>query len=480
MKLNLNFKIPPWGEHLKPWEHLIQEIEDIRHEVKVDSSKYKPFYELFKKFPPADEIKEILESNDQALYPFSYLIHSNDKFYSLYFTDELIAFIIQLYNVSNKSLRYMQLGYVNRLDHQSLSTENTIQLFNLFRDNLMVDYDLAEDAGLFTSVPSEKLVCVALEQNCHPKSILDDCRIEVDSNSNFYKLFHTKYLLARLKKTSFESETELDIMDALCDSQFYEWNYRDELVGHEIIRILLSSKQKLNQKWIEFIIQIAKDPRVSKSTKNYRKWWKVLGEGYVNKFVSLLSEEDILLFLQALKTFAKENQKQDMDRMFQSRQIFLGGLSNQNLISKTRLFLPSSVIKYLEENRPNLDLSYVCELKNAGSICVIYLVVQSGKYHIIEGSHSFRIQIYDQGFRHDYDLLSQDTNQIDIKKLRSVFVPKFFKKIFNNRQYLIETHDQTGRWKEKAVRYLSRELKLDSESLFTEEELNFFRHYQNW
>ena len=53
-----------------------------------------------------------------------------------------------------------------------------------------------------------------------------------------------------------------------------------------------------------------------------------------------------------------------MKRMFKSRRKLLYGLSVQNLIKKTLdFFLPTEIIKFLNQTRPNLNLDYVARLE---------------------------------------------------------------------------------------------------------------------
>ena len=52
---------------------------------------------------------------------------------------------------------------------------------------------------------------------------------------------------------------------------------------------------------------------------------------------------------------------------------FLVGLSIQNLIDESRLFLPEEVREFIELKRPNLDTSFIAETFGHGTTCIIYM-----------------------------------------------------------------------------------------------------------
>ena len=70
-------------------------------------------------------------------------------------------------------------------------------------------------------------------------------------------------------------------------------------IGHAALEILIDrAQQDLSDAWKDFIINLAGDPRIASSARNYREWWQPLGEARIQKVRAWLSQEDLRLFLQ--------------------------------------------------------------------------------------------------------------------------------------------------------------------------------------
>ena len=165
-------------------------------------------------------------------------------------------------------------------------------------------------------------------------------------------------------------------------------------IGHIALEILIDRVgQEPGDAWLNFILNLAGDPRISRNSANYREWWQFLGDERVHKVRGWLSKEDLRLFLQAVEQFGIETQNDDLQRMFPARKQFLEGLFKLKLIRNTRLLLGGraqhSVNRILGKE---VKTTFARMDGQMNDKAVIYL--DCGDFHLVEGSHSFRVWVY--------------------------------------------------------------------------------------
>lgn len=165
-------------------------------------------------------------------------------------------------------------------------------------------------------------------------------------------------------------------------------------IGHAALEILIDrTLQDISDAWQDFIINLAGDPRIASSARNYREWWQPLGEERIQKVRAWLSKEDLRLFLRALEQYGFESGNDELQRMFPARKTFLEGLFRLKLIRNTRLLLgdraKQAVNKILDKD---VNTSFASMDGQMNDKAVIYL--DCGDFHLIEGSHSFKIWVY--------------------------------------------------------------------------------------
>lgn len=165
------------------------------------------------------------------------------------------------------------------------------------------------------------------------------------------------------------------------------------LLGHKILEILIKRApvSDIDVSWLNVVMAIAGDPRISKSHPKYIKWWSQLDNGLIHKVRGWLSRLDLKLFLEALENYSEQSGKEDLKRMFPSRKYFLEGLHNRGVITHTRLYLSRDAATYLERIYKGEDLPSYSIVSN-GDKSIIH--VELGDSHIIEGSHSCYLWIY--------------------------------------------------------------------------------------
>lgn len=214
-------------------------------------------------------------------------------------------------------------------------------------------------------------------------------------NSRFLKVTRSHYYLSELDDLKPEDITN-PILSELSRSDVYKAPYDDGLlIGHEIIKRLVDKVTGNNvpDHWQALILSIAGDPRVPKGSKNYEKWWSLLGDSVITKVRGWLSKLDLKIFLEALEHSAKDGNQTEIERMFLSRKAFMEGLLAQELVVDSRLFLSRSADAYMKRAYKEDELpEYVLSGDRVTSI--IYLNVSG--VHMVEGSHSFTLKLMDK------------------------------------------------------------------------------------
>ena len=238
-------------------------------------------------------------------------------------------------------------------------------------------------------------------------------RYAKESDIEFYELFkrlgiqsymqgrfadvcHFHYYLEALKECPLDEKSE--VFTELLQEDVYTTPYEGKLtLGHAALMILIDraiEADDISDVWLEFIIDLAGDPRISKHSKHFLFWWSPLGEERIDALRSWFAKEDLRLFLEAVQEYGKETDNAPLKRMFAARKLFLEGLFKLKLVRDGRLMLgslaASSVKRILLQN--DIKPNYIKLLSDLGEHAIIYL--DCGKFYIVEGSHNFKIWIY--------------------------------------------------------------------------------------
>lgn len=237
-------------------------------------------------------------------------------------------------------------------------------------------------------------------------------------------------------------------------------------IGHVALEILIDrSGQEASEAWQEFIINLAGDPRIASSAPNYREWWQPLGEERIQKVRGWLSKEDLRLFLQAVEQYGIEAQNDELQRMFPARKIFLEGLFKLKLIRNTRLLLGSSASQTVKRILgKDVKTSFAHMSGRMSDKAVIYL--DCGDFHLVEGSHSFRIWVYLASPGNA--LCSYEKNRFSDIDL-TTGVPESYKKLYPGLPYDAFTHHPDGIWQKNVFAFLANNgIGLDIEQLLSD------------
>lgn len=168
----------------------------------------------------------------------------------------------------------------------------------------------------------------------------------------------------------------------------------ESLLGHEILRILIerADPAQIADSWMNVIMAIAGDPRVSKSNPRYGRWWSQISGNLIAKVRGWLSKLDLRLFLEALEDFSNQPGNSELKRMYPSRKKFLEGLLKQELVTGTRLFLTGDAQRYLLANYKEEHLPSFSMVTGSGAKPLVYISLVGA--HVVEGTHSCKFWVY--------------------------------------------------------------------------------------
>ncbi|PPC76764.1 hypothetical protein C4K68_13615 [Pokkaliibacter plantistimulans] len=234
-------------------------------------------------------------------------------------------------------------------------------------------------------------------------------------------------------------------------------------IGHIALEILIDrAGQEPGDAWLNFILNLAGDPRISRNSQNYREWWQFLGEERVQKVRGWLSKEDLRLFLQAVEQYGIETQNDDLQRMFPARKQFLEGLFKLKLIRNTRLLLGGraqhSVNRILGKE---VKTTFARMDGKMNDKAVIYL--DCGDFHLVEGSHSFKIWVYLAS--PGEALRSYERSSFSHADLTTA-IPQAYKRLYPSLPYDAFTHHPPLSWQNRVFSFLAENgIALDIEQL---------------
>lgn len=238
-------------------------------------------------------------------------------------------------------------------------------------------------------------------------------------------------------------------------------------IGHVALEILIDrAGQEPGEVWQNFILNLAGDPRISSTNERFVEWWRPLGEERIQKVRGWLSKEDLRLFLQAVEQYGLETANTEMQRMFPARKRFLEGLFKLKLIRNTRLLLggkaQQSVKRILGKD---VKTSFARMDGPMNDKAVIYL--DCGDFHLVEGSHSFKIWVYLAA--PGEALRTYERNTFSHQDLTTT-VPGTYKKLYPGLPYDAFVHTPHA-WQNKVFTFLTENgIALDVEQLLSAED----------
>ena len=460
-------QIDRWDNRLDQWDFLNKKTTNLLVNILSKDPEFKKYYSLFLKKPEPIVIERVLKNEPKSITPFIFIANSDTEFYEQYVSDKVINTLLNNINSIGSTYHKMfQEALVNHINNKT--TSNRIQLVRNFFDKSpeRETYKNLLKTGILSGSGYENLVSYCVSNNLDQTELSPVLGVQINKYQALYRSLEVDLFLENLKKLDYSKESNL-IRVINKNDLFNKELGNGLLLGHEIIKSVIkySKSVDVHSSWTDLILKVASDPRSSKLNPKYVKWWSLIEESLRKRFIQILSHADILIFLDAFEQFAKEEDR-NMARMFKSRKQFLIGLSQQNLISDSRLFLPNAVKQFISKERPDLDTSYIAGTYGNGNTCIIYLKV--GPFYIIEGSHNCQIWVYDEN-PFPYDITQKQKYTRSYRQLTMGLAEDFYSR--NLKDPFHRVHSYQGSWKIDVIELLKSKLTLDADQLMLQDEM---------
>lgn len=332
---------------------------------------------------------------------------------------------------------------------------------------------LENSALLFSTEGPSNVVNFASQHQIDLSNAYARLELATLGKGRFTDICNYYYYLETLNKIN-PGETH-DILSEVCKPEVTSARLGDKgLLGHEILKILIDrSGENVSDSWQNTVLSIAGDPRVPETSDNYRRWWAFLDERQIAHVRGWLSKLDLELFLTVLEQSAKDTGKSEMTQMFKPRKQFMEGLLKQGMVIETRLFLSKWAVRHIRRHYRTTELPSFAQVSGTQT-SMIYLNLKN-KVHMLEGSHSFKLNLFDR-LPEGLSFTNYSRQSYSDIQLRSQPYHLYMAEFHNDEGAQQYVHDAYGNWRNKAVNYMTTmDLDVDASELMTREE---FRNYR--
>ncbi|MBE0352823.1 EH signature domain-containing protein [Pseudoalteromonas lipolytica] len=315
------------------------------------------------------------------------------------------------------------------------------------------------------------LVNLAKQNHLDLNEQLKKLRLNELPQGRFLDICHAQYYLDTLREIPVGEQH--DVLHELLKHDVATMPFEEgKRIGHIALEIIIDrSAGAPSEIWQNFVLNLAGDPRIANTANNYRQWWKPIGENRIKAVTSWLAKEDLRLFLGAIEEYANYIGDEALNRMFPARKRFLEGLYEHGFVRNARLMLGNQAeLTVKRVLGKSLTTSYI-KLRGMAQTSIIYL--DCGDFHIIEGSHNFKLWIY-------MGLPSEKLNDYSLSELNHFALtnsfPQEYKRNYPKGELMPIQHSPTS-WQKNAIDFLTQNgVELDLEKLFDKDE---YRRYIN-
>ena len=315
------------------------------------------------------------------------------------------------------------------------------------------------------------LVNLAKQNHLDLNEQLKKLRLNELPQGRFLDICHAQYYLDTLREIAVGEQH--DVLHELLKHDVATMPFEEgKRIGHIALEIIIDrSAGAPSEIWQNFVLNLAGDPRIANTANNYRQWWKPIGENRIKAVTSWLAKEDLRLFLGAIEEYANYIGDEALNRMFPARKRFLEGLYEHGFVRNARLMLGNQAeLTVKRVLGKSLTTSYI-KLRGMAQTSIIYL--DCGDFHIIEGSHNFKLWIY-------MGLPSEKLNDYSLSELNHFALtnsfPQEYKRNYPKGELMPIQHSPTS-WQKNAIDFLTQNsVELDLEKLFDKDE---YRRYIN-
>ncbi|QCU73827.1 EH signature domain-containing protein [Pseudoalteromonas distincta] len=359
-------------------------------------------------------------------------------------------------NIFNRLTQWLKQQIEQRLKDRKNSSDTILSVLN-------------QAKWLFDLTAPKALVNLAKQNHLDLNEQLKKLRLNELPQGRFLDICHAQYYLDTLKEIPVGEQH--DVLHELLKHDVATMPFEeDKRIGHIALEIIIDrSAGAPSEIWQNFVLNLAGDPRIANTATNYRQWWKPIGESRVKAVTSWLAKEDLRLFLGAIEEYANYTGDEALNRMFPARKRFLEGLYEHGFVRNARLMLGNQAEHTVKRVLgKSLTTSYI-KLRGMAQTSIIYL--DCGDFHIIEGSHNFKLWIY-------MGLPSEKLNDYSLSELNHSSLthsfPQEFKKNYPKGELMPIQHSPTS-WQKNAIDFLTQNgIELDLEKLFYKDE---YRRY---
>lgn len=387
--LRFNLSSSPFGSDIKKIADLGSDLETVSKQVGTDNNKFKAAWKKVYEAILSDEpIEKVLNDRvDVRALGFAFL---NKREKSIKISKDVLSRIDSI--VEKPSSLFIENIFQYYLNEFS-DIENIKELSQwIIKARASRKVEQWYDKGLLSVNGAAWVAELAITRKKDFDQVLSDLKLDLFKSGQFMQAAQQIYYVEQLRNIPTNQPHAL-LLEVQKPEVFKAKFNESELLGHQVLRILINKapEHDINDAWLNTIMAIAGDPRISVSNPRFIKWWSHFSKDMILKVNGWLSGLDLKLFLDALEDFSLSSSDQDMKRMFPSRKKFLEGLYDKKLIKNTKLYMCKNMAQYLyskykKEHLP--DFSIVED----GEKSIIYVDLKNA--HLIEGSHQCKLWIY--------------------------------------------------------------------------------------
>lgn len=404
---SMSFILPEWRESdFYQVRYAEKKLAKISSNAGAGSDAFLEACERLKRVANKSEVVDLYSviSMPIDVRACTYLLASDDEFSnSVPVSNALLSTLLIPRNpLSKLSLMQLIRAFFSRFDVVA-KNERLSDWAEFLRQQLSL-LSISKDGGelavykdnatiLFHPTGPANVVKYTQEKDIDFDNAIKELALSAYSDSRFLTLCRYQYYLDTLKDIELGEDHE--VLAEIVKKEVAEAPYSEtRQLGHVALEILIdrASGSVISQAWQNTILTIAGDPRVPNTSRNYQRWWQILGEDRQAVVRGWLSRFDLRLFLEVLEQSAREGGEYDIDRMFQPRKKFLEGMLGLGIVTDSRLFLSNMAEQYLLRNYKKSELPEYARIKT-GQTSMIYVNLEN-KIHMVEGSHSFKIKVF--------------------------------------------------------------------------------------
>jgi len=396
MKLHiseLTFSLPqnPFGKRLVKFRNLSNELKEMANKAGTENQAFKRAYSgLVDSVLRGEKLENILEKPIQVR---ALAVALNSSIGSrLALTERVFRKIERLQPKPStlflqSLLQYYLMHFNQQPEHETIARW---LISALRKKGLKREWH----ANILGQNGPKWLAKKAIDQKRDFQNLVEEIGLHQYASGRFMKVAKGIYYVEQLEEIPVNQPH--DLLDEVQKKLVYEANYDGTYqVGHKILEILIrrAPERNIHDSWLNVVMSIAGDPRISKNHPNYHKWWRLIDQKLRLRVQGWLSKLDLRLFLEALENFSSLSNNHDLQRMFPSRKKFLEGLEDNKLVDHTRLYLSAAAERYLKRNYKAEHLPAYSRIIS-GDRSIVYVRLKGGRAHMVEGSHSCYLWIY--------------------------------------------------------------------------------------